>query len=262
MSLSYAAIIPHNPALIPNISKNHADLFSTIRKSVEDIAEKINQLKIDTLLVISPHAPIAGESFGINLANVYQGDFKKFGDLATEISVRGDIELAYKIKEYLESKVPINIYSEEKLDYGLNVPLYFFLQSNRNFKIIPLSLADLGKDEHYKFGKLLRKQIDLSSKKVAIISSLNLSHRHDKNYPGGYHQSSKKFDNEIKTDIKNKDLSSLLTLPDDIIKDALSCNFNSLLVLAGLLSEINYSPILLNYEIKLGIGHLTAEFNI
>lgn len=262
MSLSYAAITPHNPALIPSISKEYTDLFSAIKNSIEEIAKKINQLKVDTLIIISPHAPVSGKAFAINLADAYQGDFRKFGDLATQISARCDIELAYKIKEYLEARIPIQIYSETELDYGLNVPLFFLLQNNHSLKIIPLSLAELNKKEHFKFGQLLRKQIDLSAKKIAVISSLNLSHRHDKNYPGGYHQDSKKFDNEIKSHIKENNLTDLLNLPDDLINNALSCNFNSLMILAGLLSEFNYSSSMLNYEITLGIGHLTAEFNI
>jgi len=262
MSLSYAAITPHNPALIPNIGKEHTDLFLSTIKALEKIAERIIQLQIDSLLIISPHAINLGKAFGINLINNYQGNFKKFGDLATTISVRGDIELAYKIKEYLETKLSIQIYSEENLDYGTSVPLFHLMKNNFNFKIIPISPADLDKESHFKFGQLLRKQIDLTSKKIAVISSLNLSHRHDQAYPGGYHQDGKKFDTEIKEKIKDKNMTDLLNLPDDVIQNAASCSFSSIIILAGLLSEINYQPEIIDYEIKLGIGHLVAEFKI
>lgn len=260
MSLSYAAILPHNPVLIPNIGKEHIDLFYSTFEAVNKVSEKISQTDIDTVMIISPHAPILGNAFGINLANEYLGDFKKFGDLATKISCKGDVELAYKTKESLETQIPIQIYSETELDYGTCVPMFHILQKKPELKIIAMNISELKKEEHFKYGQLLFDQINLSSKKIAVVGSMHLSHSHDKSSKKNYHPDGKKFDNEIKKSIKEKNYNSLLNLAPELVNNAKPCGLEGLNILQGVLSEVNYQPKILSYEIVFSIGHLTAEF--
>ena len=156
----------------------------------------------------------------------------------------------------------MQIYSEIELDHGISVPLFFFLAKKSDLKIVPLSIAELDLKNHFHFGNLLRKKADLSSKKVGIISSLNLSHRHDETFPAGYHPLAKKFDNLVKQELKKKNLKSLLELSPEMIDAAQCCGYPALLVLLGTISEINFQTEILNYETSLGVGHLTVDFVI
>ena len=98
MSIVFAANVPHSPVLLPAIGKEHDKLFSRTIKSLEKLAERIKYLDIDTLFIISPHAPKLTNAFGLNLNKNFVGQFKQFGDLVTKIECRGDIELAYQSK--------------------------------------------------------------------------------------------------------------------------------------------------------------------
>jgi len=262
MSIVFAASVPHNPVLLPAIGKDHAKLFSPTIKSLEKLADKVKELDLDSLIIISPHAPKLKNAFGINLNKDFTGRFKQFGDLVTTVECHGDIELAYQTKEYIETNLPVQIYSEEELDYGTSVPLFYFLNKKTDLKIIPLSISELDLSNHFQFGNLIRKKADLSTKKVGIISSLHLSHRHDDSNPHGYHPDGKKFDNEIKQGLKKKELDKLIELPQELISNAQSCGYPALLTLLGTISEINYTTDILSYETVLGIGHLTVEFVI
>ena len=60
-----------------------------------------------------------------------------------------------------------------------------------------MSFSGLSIQDHFEFGKLLKKEIINCRKKIAVISSGDLSHRLTRNAPAGYSSKGKKFDKKI-----------------------------------------------------------------
>lgn len=269
MSLIFTAAVPHHPLLIPAIGKENTKLFPATLGSFKKLRKKLLSFSLDTLIVVSPHAPVLENALGINLSSGLAGTFEQFGDLITASSYRGDVELAYQIKESLETKIPVHVYAEKKLDYGTSVPLFHLFNgqsapdsATAAPRLIPISTSKLGFENHFHFGELLRKKIDNTSKRVGVIASLHLSHTLDKISPAGFSPQGKVFDQKVIRCLRNKDFSSLMHLPLELMQEAEPCGFSSLFVVLGIIEKMNYQTEIYSYETSFGIGHLVVEFTL
>ena len=97
MTLVGAAILPHNPLLVPSIGlQYHLDFTNTL-SGISNIIEQINSYHVDSVVIISGHNDFLPDSFLINLCPEYKVSFEKFGDLNTKLFSGGDNE-AFNIK--------------------------------------------------------------------------------------------------------------------------------------------------------------------
>lgn len=260
--LSLAAIVPHSPLLIPQIGKDNRNRLENTILSFQKIAQKIIDLNISTIIVISPHGEIDADNFIINQNTKYQADFSEFGDFSTNKTWKGSLGLAYEIKNIPKPINNLKLNSYDKLDYGSSVPLLLLTEKIPNIKIIPLYYSELNMEKHFKFGKKLLKPIQRSPENVAVIASGDLSHRLTKDAPGGYSPKGNKFDNKLIEFIKNKKTREILDWDEKFIIDAGECGLRSILILLGLLSHVKYKPKMLSYEYPFGVGCLTMDFNL
>lgn len=263
MSLVFSAIVPHNPILIPQIGKENIKKFAATNKAYLKLASELKKARVDTILIISPHGIINPNNFTLNLNPKFQINFNEFGDFTTDICWQGDIGLAYKIREQLETKAPVQLTSVENLDYGSAVPLYILLGENIGpIKIIPLYYSELPNKNHYEFGKLLKKELLNSEKRIAVLASGELSHRVNKEAPAGYSPKGKKFDKKLIDLILNKKNQDIVNLDDALISEAGECGLKSIIILCGILKNIEYEPQLLSYEAPFGVGYAVMNLKI
>ncbi|MEK7580479.1 MAG: AmmeMemoRadiSam system protein B [Patescibacteria group bacterium] len=262
--LNFAAFVPHPPIAIPTVGKENLKFIKKTVRGFGDLAKKIGKAAPQTIIIISPHGQIFGDAFCINLSENYYGNFKDFGDLSTQLTFKGDIGLAHQIREGLETKIPLTMISDQILDHGVSVPLYYLSRYLSNFNIIPISYSLLDRAAHIKFGALLKEEILKSNKKIAIIASGDLSHRLTVDAPAGYSPRGTVFDQKIVDIIKKPKtaIKSLLDLDESLLEEAGECGFRSLLVLIGALSEIKYRSEIISYEGPFGVGYLIANFKL
>jgi aromatic ring-opening dioxygenase LigB subunit len=101
-----------------------------------------------------------------------------------------------------------------------------------------------------------------ANKRVGIIASGNLAHTLTEDSPAGFNEAGKKFDNQIIDSLKTSKINSLLALPAEVVGAAVTCGFRPLLILLGIIREMNFTTEILSYETATGIGLLTANFKL
>jgi len=262
MPLTYSAIIPHSPLLIPEIGKENTPRLKNTLKSYEKIKAEIAEHQIETIIIISPHGPIQENTFSINLAPEYQYNFESFGNFSIKGAFKNDIGLVHHIRENLETKAKLQLITEPFLDHGTSIPLRLLLAETSEVKIIPLYYSGLGNNDHFEFGKILQETLFHYPEKIAVLASGDLSHCHTKDAPLGYSPRAKKFDKKLIDLIQSHRTKDILKIETETIIEIHECGLRSILILLGILDGINYKTNTLSYEAPFGIGYLCADFKL
>jgi MEMO1 family protein len=262
MSLVFAAIAPHSPILVPSIGKDHLNQLKQTAQAYFKLQEELYASKAETLVVLSPHGPVHNSSFALNLAPEFHGTMEQFGDFATKNTYPGNVGLTYRIREYFETRAPLQLISEPLIDYGVYIPLFLLATPLPQLKIVPIYDSTLDLTEHHRFGKLLRHQLQLDHHRIAVIASADLSHRLKPNSPAGYSPKAEKFDNKLVELLSKGKTDDVLKIKDDLIKESGECGLKVIAMLLGMLDELTYEPKKLSYEAPFGVGYLTMRYNL
>ncbi|MFH1667940.1 MAG: class III extradiol dioxygenase subunit B-like domain-containing protein [Candidatus Komeilibacteria bacterium] len=262
MSINLTAFVPHPPLIIPEIGgDNIAQVANTIQ-ALEKLNELIYQLKIETLIIFANQDDLFDNAFGINHASNLIADFTTFGDIAKYPPYKNDIELSYQIREYLETRQSVVLYSNEKLHYSIAIPLFYLLKNITTTKVIPINNSQLNYERHWQFGNQIKDCCINSNKRIGIIASGNLSHCLTVEAPGGLSARGKEFDSFVLDSLKRKNISRLLDIDQQLITEAKPSGYRSLIMLLGVLKNTQFETEILSYEYPLGIGYLTANFKL
>lgn len=263
MSLVFAAIVPHSPSTLPNVPTG-PDQLKTTRTALKDLEGELYVMQPDTIFVVSPHAPMSEAAFSVNLSPEFICTYEDFGDAQTSLRLHGDVELVSKIREYSDQhQQSVNVITQPELDYGSAVALYHLTQHLPAVKIVPISLAQLGVEQHYAFGQMLRSVAQQSNKRIALISSAELGHTLSADAPRGYHPAGEAFDKSVLDCIRSGDLTQLQSFNLELAESAQSVNeFRTLVLLSGALGGAQVQASVLSYEVDHGSGLLVAQFSL
>lgn len=258
--LSFAAICPHPPLLIPEIGGEDVFKVQSTIDAVQTLANDIAEKNIDTIAIISPHGSVFMDFMSINLAEHLTGDFADFGsDIKMDFVC--DTDLARYIKDLADAnQFPLQTVSE-LLDHGALVPLYFLTQHLEAVKICHLSFSYLDYGKHFNFGEIIYEAIQSTDKRVALIASGDLSHRLTPEAPAGYSPRGKDFDQALIESLEKNDVTSIIDMDSTLIEDAGECGLRSIIILLGALSNIDYSFKKLSYEGPFGVGYMVGKFD-
>jgi len=259
--LVFSAIVPHSPILIPNIGGENTNKLQKTITSLNLLRDELEKADPDTIIIISPHGEINFEAFSINTHQTYKANFQDFGDFETDLEFKSDLNFVMSIKNQINPNVPIQLISHENLDHGVSVPLYYVLK-DKTKRIVPINYSHLSYAKHVEFGEMLKEAIFDSDKKYAILASGDLSHKLSKNAPEGFSPQAKEFDKKIIQNLKKKNLSAILDMDRKLIKNASECGLRSILVLLGVIKNMNYEFEVLSYESPFGVGYLVGEFKL
>lgn len=260
--LSFAAIMPHPPLLIPSIGKENLDKLTKTQQGIDILTEEFVKSEPETVIVISPHGDIYPDAFTINTLPSYETNFEQFGDFETKLKFESDLGFINKFRETIENQNVLNLKSEPVLDHGCSVPLYLLSQKYKNFKIVPINFSLLSYEKHIAFGEALKESIMNEDKKIAIIASGDLSHRLSKDAPAGFSPKAKNFDKELVQLLKQKKVENILTMDKALIEEAAECGLRSILITLGIVKNMNYDFQILSYEAPFGVGYLVAQFKL
>lgn len=261
MSLVSASIIPHSPLLIPTIGDfDSREKLKKTLSAIKTIKENLEKIKPDTIIIISPKINKFKNSFCVNISEDFHGDFIEFGELKTNIELKGDIGLVLEIRKD-EKNEDTKLITDSDLDYELSVPLSFLTQ-NIKPRIIPIESSDLNLKSHFEFGKNIKDTIFDTNKKIAVIASANLSNKTRKESPLGFTKKGSTFDKKIIELLETKNKTGFLNMKEYLIKEVSEYGLKPISILLGILNEINYKPETLSYEDPFGIGYLTMNFKL
>lgn len=261
MPLVFAATTPHPPLLIPVIGKNEFKKVEKTKQAFELLEQELYVTKPEVIVIITPHGSMLNNAFSINSATQFISSFEEFGDFSTKKQWSGYPELASQIKELArENNMPVQLTLSEKLDHGASVPLFYLTKHIPNIKILPLVYSCLDAKKHLEFGKILKEVFAEKNERIAIVSSGDLSHGLTDDAPAGLRKTGKKFDAKIIELLETRNTAGMINLESDFIEDAAECGYRSLLILLGVLQNVNYTFKNYAYEAPFGVGYLTGEF--
>lgn len=260
MSLAFAAITPHPPILLPSVGKDINELEQT-KKAFLELEQELYLSKPQIIVVISPHEGIFPDAFVVNCYTNFTATFERFGDVLTKYEWPGSPDFASKISHVGNNHAfPLRLISEPSLSYGASVPLFSMTSHLEDFKIVPVGYSKLSPKEHLDFGELLKEVIMSSNKRVAVIASGDLSHHLSEKAPGGFRPEGKKFDEELIQLLETRNTLGIAQMNGDLVAKAEECGYRSLLILLGILKNVDYQFRRLSYEAPFGVGYLTGQF--
>ncbi len=256
--ITFASITPHPPIILPEIGQQEdiEQVKNTIA-AMQRLGQELTEAQPDTVLIISPHAPLSAGSFQLNHAETLTGDLGQFGfDRAFQYT--NDLEIVNDIiKHAQEEQIPIDVH-DATLDHGTLVPLYYLLQ-DISPNVVHCSFSMLSLEEHLAYGALIGSVCQKTQKKIALIASGDLSHRLIPSAPAGFSPKGKEFDEMLLQLLQEKRVNDILQLDHELIEHAGECGLRSFAILLGTLQQEAWECNIYHYEGPFGVGYCTAR---
>jgi AmmeMemoRadiSam system protein A/AmmeMemoRadiSam system protein B len=259
-SLVFSGIVPHPPIMVPEVGGAAID---KVRGSIDAMAEltrRIIKSGAETVVLISPHAPLESHAFVAYQTPLLYGDFADFRAPAAKVEFPLDTVLLQAINEgaaYEDYRV--RMLEEHCLDHGTTVPLYFLQLNGWTGRVIGLGYSFLSDEEHLSFGSCIRRAIDHVGRAVAFIASGDLSHRLKPDAPAGYNPAAHAFDEQVVDAVDRNSPEQIIDIDQNLRRLAGECGYRSMLVVLGAARELPSDSEVLHYEAPFGVGYLVAQ---
>ncbi|HKR61967.1 MAG TPA: AmmeMemoRadiSam system protein A [Pyrinomonadaceae bacterium] len=258
--LVFSAIAPHPPIMVPEVGR---DAISEVRQSIaamEELTKRIISNNAETVILISPHAPLEPYAFVAYQDKELHGDFANFRAPDAQLSAPLDQELLSAIAERSneETYTVVGI-SQTKLDHGSAVPLYFLLRNGWRGRVVALGYSFLSNEDHLRFGSCIGKAIRDVGRPVALVASGDLSHRLKPDAPAGYNPTAYIFDDEVVDALRSNNPDRIVKINQNLRELAGECGYRSMLIAVGATKELPLACEVLSYEAPFGVGYLVAQ---
>jgi aromatic ring-opening dioxygenase LigB subunit len=237
-------------------------------RAMETVRERTAALRPDTIVLLSPHAPLLARKMGVSLASAYEGTLGYFGAPGVVVEAESDEPLARGILERaVEGEVAVAATSSPgetvDLDHGSVVPLVYLLGGlKKPCRLVLLSFSLLDLEEHVRFGAIVGEALLESADRILYVASSDLSHRLKPGAPAGFDPRGAQFDGLVAKHFAAGDWRGLLTIDPVIAAAAGECGYRSLAVLSGVVAAAQAGGAqtqsrLLSYEGPFGVGDVT-----
>lgn len=263
-------LMPHPPIIIPQVGGGREKQAAKTIAACNRVAEDILKLRPDTILVISPHAPMFSDYVFIYDAPVLKGSFSAFGAPQVKLSFNQDNELRGEIKRLmsrdglrggaLSASEMRRFNIEDSLDHGVLVPLYYIASKYSSFQLVAMSCSGLDIQSLYRLGSLLREAAESKKRSVCVIASGDMSHKVNAESPYGACKEGAQFDRLVCDYISYSNIPALLSIKPDMREKAAECGYRSLVMLCGVFDKEKLKTNLYCYEAPFGIGYCVASF--
>jgi len=259
-SLVFAGIAPHPPIMVPEVGREAVVEVDTSIAAMAELTARVLRSGAESLILISPHAPLDANAFVAYDGPQLQGNFANFRAPTATVHAQLDDELLSEISRgAAEQKLATIRIRGRDLDHGTAVPLYFLQHNGWNGSIVALGYSFLSNQDHVLFGNCIRAAVDKLGRPVAFIASGDLSHRLKLGAPAGYNPQAHRFDEEVVDAIRSCATSRIVDLDPELRQLAGECGYRSMLVAIGAAQGIEPSCEVLSYEAPFGVGYLVAQ---
>jgi AmmeMemoRadiSam system protein A/AmmeMemoRadiSam system protein B len=260
-SLVFTGIAPHPPIMVPEVGR---EASAEVRRSIDAMAkltERVIACRAETVVIVSPHAPLQAAAFIAYDGPQLYGDFANFRAPAATIHADLDEELLDEItRAAAADELAVLKIKGRDLDHGTAVPLYFLQRNGWRGRVIALGYSFLSNEDHLRFGKCIREAIEKVGRRVAVIASGDLSHRLQLDAPAGYNPDAHLFDEEVIDAIRNCSTNRIVDIDDGMRRMAGECGYRSMLVAIGAAAQTDAQNCeLFSYEAPFGVGYLVAQ---
>ena len=255
--------MPHAPILVPEIGRGDLKTAERTVQGLVRLGVEFSQAQPDTVICISPHAPVLHDRVGITYAETLSGTLAEW-QFDYHLEFKGDKRFVEQIVEAAwQQKVAVDTYSQNEdqvlLDYATVVPMYYLTKGHYPERLTVVSISDFSLAKHWDFGVALAQTCEKSNKRVAIIASGDLSHRLNDTAPYGFDPAGEQFDTLVQSALRNKNVEALLNMDPDLWYKAGECGYRALIMLLGALQKQPLDPKIYSYEGPFGVGHLVMR---
>jgi MEMO1 family protein len=259
-SVVFAGIAPHPPIMVPEVGR---EAIVDVRHSIDamaDLAQRVIRSGAETVVIISPHAPLERDAFVAYDGPQLYADFANFRAPTATVQAPLDNELLNEItRSAAEQNLSTIRIKGCDLDHGTAVPLYFLQRSGWHGSVVALGYSFLSNEDHLRFGNCIRQAVDRLAKPVAFIASGDLSHRLQPGAPAGYNSQAQLFDAEVVDAIQSCATGRIVNLDPELRRTAGECGYRSMLVAIGVAQHLDSSCEVISYEAPFGVGYLVAQ---
>jgi AmmeMemoRadiSam system protein A/AmmeMemoRadiSam system protein B len=259
-AIVFSGIAPHPPIMVPEVG---GAASAEVRGSINAMAEltrRIVKSGAETVVLISPHAPLDARAFVAYHSPKLSGDFANFRapDARVEFPIDDRVLAAITDSAARENYEVLKL-ENHVLDHGSAVPLYFLDRNGWKGRVVVLGYSFLANEDHVKFGGCIRSAADALGRPVAFVASGDLSHRLKPEAPAGYSPAAHRFDKEVVDAIHNHSPERIIDIDQELRRTAGECGYRSMLVALGATEGLLPASEVLNYEAPFGVGYLVAQ---
>ena len=259
-AIVFSGIAPHPPIMVPEVG---GAASGEVRGSIDAMAEltrRIIKSGAETVVLISPHAPLDASAFVAYHSPKLSGNFANFRAPDARVEFRSDERVLEAITgSAAEEDYEVMNLEDVPLDHGSAVPLYFLDRNGWSGRVVVLGYSFLSNEDHLKFGRCIRSAADAVGRPIAFVASGDLSHRLKPEAPAGYDPAAYRFDNEVVDAIHDNSPNRIIEIDHDLRRTAGECGYRSMLVVLGATEELQPACEVLNYEAPFGVGYLVAQ---
>lgn len=256
----FTGIAPHPPIMVPEVGRDAIDEVRGSIEAMRDFTERIIESGAETVVIVSPHAPLDARAFVAYQDAQLYGDFANFRAPDARVEAPLDEELLTAItREASAQGYEVLGIRGYELDHGTIVPLYFLRRNNWRGQVVALGYSFLSNEDHLRFGACIKRAADSLNRPVALVASGDLSHRLKVDAPAGYNPQAHLFDEEVVAAIREAAPERIINIDQDLRKLAGECGYRSMLIAIGAAQELTKECEVLHYEAPFGVGYLVAQ---
>ena len=246
--------------MVPEVGR---ESIAEVRGSIDAMAELTRRLiesGAESVVLISPHAPLEPYAFVAYRGTKVTGDFANFRAPAVHFQVSIDEGLLAAITRTAQRDgYEVVSLASHHLDHGTAVPLYFLYQNGWVGDVVGLGYSFLSNEDHLRFGSCIGRAINELGRSVAIVASGDLSHRLKPDAPAGYNPTAYIFDSEVVDALRCNCPDRIINIDQDLRRVAGECGYRSMLVAFGATRGLPLDCEVLHYEAPFGVGYLVAQ---
>src|ERR1044072_7798938 len=176
--LVFVGVAPHPPIMVPEVGGAR---LAEVRASVDamrDLTERIKACGAESVVLISPHAPLERSTFVAYGGARLRGDFANFQAPQAIVEAASAEELLGAIQRTAaEERYRVVPLEAQELDHGTAVPLYFLLRNGWTGRVVALGYSFLSDEDHMRFGECVRRAVEVTKRPAAFVASGDLSQR-------------------------------------------------------------------------------------
>ncbi|WP_408070830.1 AmmeMemoRadiSam system protein A [Butyrivibrio sp. JL13D10] len=286
MPILGAFMVPHPPIILPEVGRGEEKKISNVTEAYEKVADRIAELKPETVIISSPHSIMYADYFHISPGSSAFGDMGRFQADEVSFDAEYDEELVDEICKIAEKGGPDakNITDKEKkgqgglalhefpagtlgerdssLDHGTLIPLYFICKKYTDFKLVRIGLSGLPLALHYQMGQIIQEAVNKTGRRVVYIASGDLSHKMKEDGPYGFAPEGPQYDERIMDVCGRGDFKELFEFEDGFCEKAAECGHRSFVMMAGALDGLSVKAEELVHEATFGVGYGICTYEV
>lgn len=273
MTLIGCFVTPHPPIIVPEVGGAELMEADPTVQAMREAGRRTAELTPETIVLLSPHAAMAGHQMGVSFASSYKGSLAFFRAPDVRLECEGDPELAEVIMAQVKQRgIPVAATASRAevvdLDWGALVPLLYLTEGlAESFKLVLLSFSQLNCEEHQRFGEAVGRALLDAPERILYVASGDLSHRLIPGAPAGFDPRGQQFDRAVVEFFGSGDWDRLMSIHPGMAAAAGECGYRSLAVLSGVAAAAagaggTTKNRVLSYEGPFGVGYLVGEVRV